>query len=75
MMREGKGWHIDDNGTLFIWKGFKRGKGFLPWFNDRESIIGLVLEEGMVEIGRDWCAYLKGIKSLDLPPSRMAWKR
>ena len=44
MMREGKNWHIDDDGILFIGKGVKRGKGFLPWFNDRESITGLGFE-------------------------------
>lgn len=67
-MDNGKSWHID-NGVLFIGKGFKPGKGFLPWFDDRDRITGLILEEGMEEIGRDWCAYLKGIRSLELPRS------
>ena len=37
--------------------------------DDADSVTALVLEEGMVEIGRDWCAYLKGIQSLELPRS------
>lgn len=59
MMREGKSWHIDDDGTLFIGKDFKRGKGFLPCFDDRESITGLVLEEGMEETST---GYRKGVR-------------
>lgn len=42
MILKGKGWHIDDDGILFIGKDFKRGKGFLPWFNYRESVTGLI---------------------------------
>lgn len=69
MIIRGKGWHIDDDGILFIGKNFKQGKGFLPWFNHRESVTGLNLEEGIEVIGREWCAYLKRIKSLELPRS------
>ena len=47
MMREGKNWHIDDDGILFIGKDFQRGQGFLPWFNDADSVTALVLEEGI----------------------------
>lgn len=67
-MEKGKGWHIE-KGVLFIGKEFRRGKGFLPWFDDRDRITGLVLEEGLEEVGREWCAYLKGLRTLELPHS------
>lgn len=38
MTAKGKHWHIDANGVLTIGEGFKRGKGFLPCFNDSDSI-------------------------------------
>ena len=67
-MEKGKGWHIE-KGVLFIGKEFRRGKGFLPWFDDRDRITGLVLEEGLEKVGREWCAYLKGLRTLELPHS------
>ena len=70
-MDKGKSWHID-NGILFIEKGFKPGKGFLPWFDDRDRITDLILEEGMEEIGREWCSYLGGVRTLELPHSLKA---
>jgi len=48
-MDRGNDWHVD-NGVLFVGKGFKPGKGFLPWFENRDHITGLILEEGYAVI-------------------------
>lgn len=65
----GKGmfWNLDASGTLRIWGVGEMPEDSTPWWDERNSVESLVIEEGVTYISYGAFAYCENLISLTLP--------
>ncbi len=72
MSEMSKTWTIDAEGVLTIRQGFRKRKGLPDFYDKREEIRAIVVEEGVREIGDGWFNYLNEVWEISLPTTLSA---
>ena len=72
MSEMSKTWTIDAEGVLTIRQGFRKRKGLPEFYDKREEIRAIVVEEGVREIGDGWFNYLNEVREISLPTTLSA---